>query len=164
MNTPNVIESILASPEFLSLRKKVVEIPKREDGSVRRILILESCGLTNARMGRIDREVKSTPSLADFIDPMEQFGSARLYTDMACISFGDVPTLFEFLAMPNEDITLWLREAMTVNPKDFEWITQMTKAIETADRQFFAELGNDIPAVKEDERKKKRTRRKSGNG
>ena len=170
MLADEVIQAIQESPQFIHLKKVVIELPGRPAPFVpsRKILILESCGLTSARQARIDREIKASPLVLEFIDPLEQFGASRLYADMASVSFGDVPEFLDFMAMLPSDTKLWLETAMQVNPSQFAWIMEMTQAIDKADAEYFKAIGVTIEATKEekpeDRKKKPRKPRKSASG
>jgi len=171
MPVDEVIQSILDAPQFAYLRKEVVILPGRTEPLVpsRKILLLEACGLTGARQARMEAEIKSNPILLDFIDPLDEFGTSRLYGDLAGVSFGDVPTLLEFMAMLPDDVKLWLEKAMEINPSQFSWINEMTEAIQKADAAYFASLGvvadkPDEEADKKEKAKKKPRQRKSANG
>ncbi len=124
MNTPSAIDSILSAPQFASLRKEIVEF----DG--RQVLLVEQCGLTDARRGRIDAEIKLDKTGSEFIDPSEKIGLSRLYIDLASVSFGNVPTFLEFAAMRTAESSIWLDVAIEVNPVLFDWLKQIANAVE----------------------------------
>jgi hypothetical protein len=116
--------------------------------------VLEQCGLTEAQRGRVEVELKTKKDEYSFILPAESFGLSRLYIDMACTAFGDVPDFLEFVAMPLEDTTQWINSATRVNPIMFEWLTALSDAVEKID----------VEAQKENEEKKSETPRMSENG
>ncbi len=167
MSDPNqVIESLQNSIQFIHLRKELIEIPL-PDGSVKRMLVLENCGLTNARRGRMDRSIKDNPLNVEFIDPLEEYGAARLYVDLACVSFGDVPSLIEFMAMRPEETSVWMDAVMRVNPDMLQWIRDMLDALNEMDKHEIEKLlgGKPLPAASNESMKKKgRKRRRSGSG
>jgi len=142
MDTEALINSLCNAPQFVSLKKEVIEIPPRK------ILVMEECQLTNARRGRIDVETKNDPLLYEFIDPSEKLGLSRLYVDLASVSFGDVPTFIEFCAMRSNDLSVWLEKAVEINPTMFAWINEMAKAIEQVNEEI-------IKALQEEADKKK---------
>lgn len=169
MDTDALISSVQSAPEFLHLKKDVVTLPGRNEPYVpaRKMLILEQCGLTDGRRGRIEQQVKDNPLHYEFIDPLETYGAARLYADLACISFGDVPTLLEFVAMLPADTGAWLEKAIQVNPAMFAWIMEMAKTLEQMDAEYLKSIAPDKFQAVTDEgekelvKKKVRTRRKS---
>lgn len=152
MNTDELIQSVLSAPEFLHLKKEVVTLPGRDEPFVpaRKLLVIEQCGLTNSRMGRIERQVKENPVHYEFVDPMDKFGAARLYSELASITFGDVPTLLEFIAMLPGDTGVWLEKAIQINPSMFEWITELAKVVEQADLEYMKSLDIPVTEKKED--------------
>lgn len=162
MSSDDVIQSVLNSPDFLHLHKEIVELPGRAEPFVppRKILVIENCGLADARRGRIDREIKSNPINNEFIDPLDEFGAARLYVDLAAHSFGDVPNLIQFLAMLPEDMRVWTEKSMQINPAQFEWIKEMTKVIEQVDREFLKSIQQEVVDNGSAETKKKKARKR----
>lgn len=157
-----VIQSLSNAPEFLHLRKEVLEIPGSEIPSrpARNILVIEQCGLTTARRARIDREIKSNPLNLEFIDPLEEFGASRLYVDIASVSFGDVPTLTEFLAMPPAESGVWVDMVYKVNPSLLSWVSELQTVIEETDAELFKSLGVAVNKDAGEDKKKARKRRK----
>lgn len=151
MDTEAVIKSLLESPDFAHLKKDVFDI------GARKILIIEQCGLTKAREGRIEAEIKTDPMAFEFIDPSEKMGASRLYVDLASVSFGNVPNYIQFLAMPLPESSQWLEKAISINPGMFDWITEMAKAVEQANEEM-------LKALKGQETKKKSKPRKSASG
>ncbi len=155
------IESINNAIEFVHLHKRQITIQGRGDNyPARELLIMESCGLTDARRGRFDRDIKTNPLNFDFIDPLDEYGIARLYIDLAATTFGDVPTLIEFIAMPNGDSAAWLTACVEVNPSLFAWITEMANQLETFDRKIFENLTKTQSNETPDETLKKNKRRR----
>lgn len=172
MNTDELIASIQNAPEFLHLKKEVIELPGREEPFIpaRKMLILEQCGLTTSRKGRIEADVKGNPINYEFIDPLDQFGAARLYSDLASISFGDVPSLLEFTAMIEADTAFWFEKAAQINPAMFEWISEMIRTVEKMDMEYLKSIAPERiqPPSAADEKelikKKARTRQRSSSG
>ena len=169
METQKLIDSILQTPAFAHLQKEVITLPGRADPYIppKTILIMENCGYTAARRGRIDQELKLNPINLEFVDPLDQFGNARLYVDLAAVSFGDVPTLLEFMAMVPGESTVWVESAMKINPAMFEWINEMVKAVERVDREYLLSLaGPDVQiddSAPDEIKKKSKRRRRSAN-
>ena len=93
-------------------------VPKRE------LLVMAECGLLSFRLGSIIGQIQLRPD-----DGMNLILS-KLYAPLAASSFGDVPTMNEFLAMPNEDIAIWTKEAREVNAGFFAWIDAAEKIVE----------------------------------
>jgi len=164
MTSDEIINSLQNSIQFVHLKKEIVELPGRDEPFVpsRKILVIEQCGLTEARSGRFDSDIKTNPIHNEFIDVLDEFGAARLYIDLASVSFGDVPSLLEFIAMLPSDTSTWLEKAVKVNPQMFMWITEMQKVIESVDKAYFDSLSknNELKKADEETLKKKRTRRK----
>lgn len=126
----DAVTAILESPQFAGLQKEVVEFASRK------VLVLEQCGLTDAQNGRIAMEMKTDAAAHEFIGPAERFGLARLYIDLASVSFGDVPTFLEFTAMRPDDSTAWMNAALRVNPVMFEWLSKISEAIESVETEL----------------------------
>lgn len=153
MDSESVINSLYNAPQFASLKKEVLEIAGRK------ILVMEQCGLTDARRGRIEAEIKIDSVGLDYMEVPERLSLSKLYLDMASVSFGDVPKFIEFTAMYSSDYGIWLEKAAQINPVMFAWINEMAKAIDDVDAE--------IAKAEEDKKKpkpRKSRRRKSANG
>lgn len=148
MESNSIIEAVQNNPAFLHLKKELIELPGRDDPFIapRKILILEQCGLTNTRRGRIDLDIKNNPLTNEFIDPLDEFGLSRFYLDLASTSFGDVPTLLEFMAMPPAQSEPWFLKAREINPSMFEWVGEVLTALQKVDEEFFKSIGQAAPA------------------
>lgn len=161
------IEAINNAIEFVHLRKRSLELSGRGDNyPARQLLVIEQCGLTDARRGRFDREIKSNPINLNFIDPLDEYGIARLYIDLAAVTFGDTPSLIEFIAMPTAESTQWLTGAYEVNPAMFAWINEMAVELAQFDKKIFEGLTKTQSTQTPDEtlKKNKRKRRRSSSG
>lgn len=119
------IQRYQTDPLYAYLNKKAVtlnglppHVPKRE------LLIMAECGLLSFRLGSLRAQIQLRHD-----DGMNQVLD-KLYAPLAASSFGDVPTMDEFLAMPNEDIALWTQEARAVNAGFFTWIDAAEKVVE----------------------------------
>lgn len=142
MDSETTINAITNAPQFAALRKEIAQL------SSRKMLVLEQCGLTETRRGRVEAEMKSNAATYQFIDPSERLGLSKLYIDMASVSFGDVPQFLEYAAMPPADLSAWLGVCVSVNPTMFAWIDELSKAIEQVDAEI-------LKAVEEENAKKK---------
>lgn len=140
------IEKYQSAPEYAYLNKEVITLPgKPPHVPQRTILLMESCGLVELRQGNIQGALR--------LREKDQVSLAldKMYAPMAACSFGDVPTIDEFLALPKSDINEWLKGARRVCPENFEWLDNAQKLVEKA--------------MTEDEVKKKgKKRRRSASG
>jgi len=132
MDTNAVIQSLLSSPQFAALQKEEVEIAGRDNTPSRKIIVIEQCAFTDARSGRVDMEIKADPLAREFVELSEGIGLARLYTDLASVSFGDVPAFMEFVAMRSADNSAWINAAMKINPSLFAWLSAIEKTLDEA--------------------------------
>jgi len=111
------IEKYQSAPEYAYLNKEVITLPgKPPHVPQRTILLMESCGLVELRQGNIQGALR--------LREKDQVSLAleKMYAPMAACSFGDVPTIDEFLALPKSDINEWLKGARRVCPENFEWL------------------------------------------
>lgn len=160
-----IINAILINPDFLQIRKEVIVLPGRPDPyiSPRKILVMENCGLVQTRSGRIDREIKSDPLISEFIEPRDKYGAAALYVQLYGHSFGDVPSIMQYLAILPTDLRVWVDACMAISPEDFEWIKEGAAAIEKEELEAlkalygFEDQNGQKP---EDKKKPKRPRQK----
>jgi len=137
------IEKYSNDPLYAYLNKKVITLLGRPPAVPERtILLMESCGLLSFRLGSIQANIKIMYPDGDMNVALD-----KLYAPLAASSFGDVPTIEEFMALPNEDIYLWTQEARAVNAGFFEWIDAAEQLVAALD--------------KEQEKKKGRKRTKS---
>jgi len=136
MDTGAIIKSMLETPQFAGLQKEVVEMAGRNNEPPRKMLVLEQCGLTESQRGRIEMEMRTNKESYGFMPPTESMSLSYLYTNLACVSFGDVPTFLEFAAMRSEDSTIWMNAALRVNPVMFEWLSKVSEAIEQVDAEL----------------------------
>lgn len=106
-----------SAPEYAYLNKEVITLPgKPPHVPQRTILLMESCGLVELRQGNIQGALR--------LREKDQVSLAleKMYAPMAGCSFGDVPTIDEFLALPKSDINEWLKVARRICPDNFEWL------------------------------------------
>lgn len=166
MNTDELIASIQTAPEFLHLRREIVELPGRAEPFVpaRKILILEQCWFTNGRAGRIESEIRQNPIHYEFVDVASRIGAAQLYKDLASVSFGDVPNLLEFLTMLPEDTTLWLQKANEVNPSMFLWLAEVQAEIEKADLEYLQSVAPAMTAPQNEKGEQVKKKNRGGAG
>ena len=119
------IQRYQTDPLYAYLNKKAVTLPGLPPHVPKRdILIMAECGVLSFRLGQIRGSIELRPD-----DGMNRILD-KLYAPLAACSFGDVPTMDEFLALPNEDIHIWLTEARTVNAGYFAWIDAAEKIVE----------------------------------
>ena len=121
------IEKYQSAPEYAYLNKEVITLPgKPPHVPQRTILLMESCGLVELRQGNIQGALR--------LREKDQVSLAleKMYAPMAACSFGDVPTIDEFLALPKSDINEWLKGARRVCPENFEWLDNAQKLVEKA--------------------------------
>lgn len=119
------IQRYQTDPLYAYLNKRVVVLDGRPPGVPRReILIMEECALLSFRLGNLQAEIQTRPQ-----DELSAI-LLNLYAPLAASSFGDVPTMDEFMAMPNEDIARWTDEARAVNAGFFAWIDAAEKLVE----------------------------------
>lgn len=96
--------------KIITLAGRLPHIPDRE------ILVMESCGLLSFRLGRIQAEIQVRPD-----DDGMNSTLLEVYAPLAAYSFGDVPSIKEFLALPNEIIYEWIRQSYEINPEHLRW-------------------------------------------
>lgn len=119
------IQRYQTDPLYAYLNKKAVTLPGLPPHIPQReMLIMAECGLLSFRLGNILAQIRLRPD-----DGMNQILD-KLYAPLAASSFGDVPTIDEFLALPNDDIVLWTQETREVNAGFFAWIDAAEKVIE----------------------------------
>lgn len=118
------IDRYQSDPLYAYLDKKVITLPgKPPHVPAREILLLESCNLVSIRTGNIRGQVALRPR-----DELSG-GLDSLYAPLAGCSFGNVPSVDEFLAMPDADINLWITEARTVNHEFSDWLDAAQKIL-----------------------------------
>jgi hypothetical protein len=130
------IERYQSDPLYAYLKRQAVTLPGLPPKvPPRELLILEECGLLSFRLGIIRAELELRPD--DGMKPILE----RLYAPLAASSFGDVPTMDEFLAMTNNDIALWTEEARKVNSGFFTWLDAAEKVIEKLSEEQLKKKG-----------------------
>lgn len=112
------IEKFQVAVEYAYLKKKVITLAgKPPHLPARTILIMEGCSLIAFRQGNIKAELL----LREFEKGMAQTFD-KVYAPLAAMSFGDVPTPEEFLALPSEDTNAWVAAGKEMNPDYFRWL------------------------------------------
>lgn len=134
----DIVKSMLESPQFAHLRKEVCKFVGRDEPYIaqREIIVIEQCGLTDAKRGRIEYEMKKVNGGIDYLIADDFLGLQRLYLDLASTSFGDVPNFIEFATMPSADMNEWTNAGLLVNPNMLNWVDELAKAIEEVDKEL----------------------------
>ncbi len=112
------IEKYQAAPEYAYLKKKVITLAGKPPSlPARTILIMEGCSLIAFRQGNL----KAENLLRDADKGMAQTFD-KVYAPLAAMSFGDVPSPEEFLALPSADTNAWVAAGKEMNPDYFRWL------------------------------------------